>query len=352
MLVDQIPRSRSATQRSNGRTDARLAILTPNDQRLVWTVATLMLDTIQPFGVAVTEHLYQKLPQLPKDEELVAALEVHAEADAREVLTTLRAGMDPSSHETPVEALSHARYLRRRGVPFQTLVSIYQLGFAMFRELVIAELRELTADGGQLARLSDAVDAYSFAFVATTMQRLAYEFGLLEEGWAPSLPDPVLMNAESLEWARQLREERIAAGHWMAEVPEDSGARRQAEQVLDDFVSTLEAGVRDKGLHDRLALASTTLAITLADEADLSITLLLDRSPVEVVDGFADAEAQMWIASVDLPRIWSPDFYLPMAIAKGRIRIAGPVRRFLRIVPILRTVAEPSVAVASDDTNL
>jgi hypothetical protein len=54
----------------------------------------------------------------------------------------------------------------------------------------------------------------------------------------------------------------------------------------------------------------------------------------------------MWIASVDLQRIWSPDFYLPMAIAKGRVRIAGPIRKFLRIVPILRTVVEPRAELA------
>jgi hypothetical protein len=29
-----------------------------------------------------------------------------------------------------------------------------------------------------------------------------------------------------------------------------------------------------------------------------------------------------------------------MAIAKGRVRIAGPVRKFLQIVPILRTAAD------------
>jgi hypothetical protein len=50
---------------------------------------------------------------------------------------------------------------------------------------------------------------------------------------------------------------------------------------------------------------------------------------------------------VDLRRIWSIDFYLPMAIAKGRVRIAGPVRKFLRIVPILRAVAEPDRSASS-----
>ena len=106
---------------------------------------------------------------------------------------------------------------------------------------------------------------------------------------------------------------------------------------------TLDEGVHSKGLDDRLALATTTVTITLADEPDLSTTLLLDRSPIEIVDGAADSEARMWIASVDLQRIWSGDFYLPMAIAKGRVRIRGPIRKFLRIVPILRAVGEPPV---------
>jgi hypothetical protein len=67
---------------------------------------------------------------------------------------------------------------------------------------------------------------------------------------------------------------------------------------------------------------------------------LLDRSPIEVVDGLVDAEARMWIASVDLTRMWSPDFYLAMAITKGRLRVEGPVRKFLRIVPTLRVLSE------------
>jgi len=78
----------------------------------------------------------------------------------------------------------------------------------------------------------------------------------------------------------------------------------------------------------------------LADEPDLSVTILLDRSPIEVVDGVIDAEARMWIASVDLTRMWSSDFYLAMAITKGRLRVEGPVRKFLRIVPTLRVLSE------------
>jgi hypothetical protein len=40
-----------------------------------------------------------------------------------------------------------------------------------------------------------------------------------------------------------------------------------------------------------------------------------------------------------------------MAIAKGRIRISGPVRKFLRIVPILRTVGEARSAEVESETH-
>jgi hypothetical protein len=249
--------------------------------------------------------------------------------------------MEPSAHETPVEALEHARYLRQRGVSLQTLVSVYKLGFAMFREMLATEVRERATDQAQAARIAGAADAYSFPFIGTTMQRLAYEFGSYDGGWTPTTSDPALADQESLERAHRLREERLAQGAWVAATPAQSRARGDAEAELDRFMNTLEDGARDRGLHDRLAIANTSIALTVADEPDLSTTLLFDRTPIEVIDSLADHEARMWIASVDFPRIWSRDFYLPMAIAKGRVRIEGPVRKFLRVVPIMRTAAEP-----------
>jgi hypothetical protein len=86
-------------------------------------------------------------------------------------------------------------------------------------------------------------------------------------------------------------------------------------------------------------MADTTVEVSLADEPDLSVTLLLDRTPIEVVDGAGDAEVRIRIASFDLAHVWSEDFQLPMAIVRGRVRVGGPVRKFLRVVPILRPLA-------------
>ena len=345
MLVDQGRMTSTTVQASNGHVDSRLAALTPEDQRLVWTLATLMVDVCDLFGETVAKFQTEKLAALPQDDAMVRALADHAAADAREVMVTLRGGMDPSAHETPVEALAHARMLRARGVGAGTLMQVYKLGYAVFRDMLALELEARTSDPAQIARVTAGADAYSHPFVATACHRLAYEFGAHDQAWDPQKEPQPLDDPECFEVARRMRDEGIARGRWVAPSPEESSARPQAEHALERFTSMLESGVSDKGLHDRLALASTTIAITLADEPDLSATLLLDRAPIEVVDGIAgDAESQIWIASVDLERIWSPDFYLPMAIAKGRIRVAGPVRKFLRIVPILRTVGEARTA--------
>lgn len=321
--------------------------LTHEDQALVWSTATLLLDVVPAFSKAVTRCIYDELPKLPRDDELYAALEGVALAGPRELLTTLRAGMPASAHETPVEMLAHARFLSTRGVGVRSLMDVYRVGFPMFRNIVLRELEERSRDRAQFERIAAAADEYSFAFIATVLDRQAVEFGSYDGGWIPAPGDPALDNRAAAEGARLLREEQVGAGTWLADSPEQSGTRGRAERALDVFAATIERGVNNHGLSQLMMLADTTLTITLADELDLSLTLLLDRDPVDVVDGEADAEARMWIASVDLERIWSRDFFLAMAITKGRVRMEGPIRKFLRVVPMLRTLAEDHDRVAA-----
>jgi hypothetical protein len=295
--------------------------LSPADQQQVSGLAALLIDIIPSFSIAAAEHLQEQLPELPKDAETVASTRATAAGNPREVLSMLRAGLPLTAHETPAEALAHARFLKARGIGLGTTIGVYQYGYAMFRQVVGAELAARAEDPAQMARIGQASDEYMFAYVGQATSRLAAEYGVVDGGWHPTADDAVLTNPASLDAARRLRDEQVARGTWLAATPEESHARQH-------------------GLSDRLKLADTTINITLADEPDLSVTILLDRSPIEVVDGAVDAEARMWIASVDLTRIWSPDFYLAMAITKGRLRVEGPVRKFLRIVPVLRVLSE------------
>jgi hypothetical protein len=330
---------------------AGFAQLTPADEQQVRGLATLLIDIIPAFSFAAAEHLQEQLPELPKDAETVAATQATAAGNPREVLSMLRAGLPPSAHETPAEALTHARYLKGRGVGLSTVIGVYKYGYAMFRAVVGTELAARAEDPAQMARIARASDEYMFAYVGQVTARLAAEYGVVDGGWYPSADDEVLTHPASLDAARRLREAQIALGTWLASTPEESHARLQTERTLEDFARTIESGVHEHELSDRLRLADTTINITLADEPDLSVSILLDRSPIEVLDGVIDAEARIWIASVDLTRMWSPDFYLAMAITKGRLRIEGPIRKFLRIVPTLRVLSETYRQIADSSHN-
>jgi hypothetical protein len=322
--------------------------LTSSDQGLVWALATSLLDVVPAFSEAVAGFIYDQVPSLPTDDEVYKSMEAVGYAGPLELLTTLRAGMPAGAHETPVEMLAHARYLRSRGLGLRSLITIYQTGFPMFRKVVQSALSERVHDPAQLARIAAAADDYSFQFIATCTTRLAVEFGVHDGGWTPRAGDAVLEAAGVVEAAERFREERIACGGWLPATPEDSIARRQAERELDVFAATIERGVAERDIGGLLSLADTTLTVALADELDLAVTLLLDRGAVEVVDGDVGAEATIWIASVDLQRIWSSDFYLPIAITKGRVRMQGPVRKFLRIVPVLRGLADLHTKVSEE----
>jgi len=50
-------------------------------------------------------------------------------------------------------------------------------------------------------------------------------------------------------------------------------------------------------------------------------------------------DAELRIASTDLERLLSDDIHPAMLIAGGRAEANGPVRKFLRIVPVLRGAA-------------
>jgi hypothetical protein len=335
----------------DGRSAGGFGRLSQADQQQVSGLAALLIDVIPAFSVAAAEHLQEQLPELPKDAETVASTRATAAGNPREVLSMLRAGLPLTAHETPAEALAHARFLQARGIGLGTVIGVYKYGYAMFRAVVGAELAARTEDPDQMARIAKAADEYMFAYVGQATTRLAAEYGVVDGGWYPSADDEVLTNPASLDAARRLREEQIARGTWLAATPEQSHARQETERTLEDFAETIEFGVREHGLSARLKLADTTISITLADEPDLSVTILLDRSPIEVVDGVVDAEARMWIASVDLTRIWSPDFYLAMAITKGRLRVEGPVRKFLRIVPVLRVLSETYREIAAQSPH-
>ena len=324
---------------TNGMLNSTLA---QEDAEFVRGFATLFIDVLEPFAVAMARHIHEQVPQLGgvEDQESLEATRVSCEANVREILSMLRADLPPDSVETPWQALEYARFLHKRDVGFEVFTTAYQYGVAIFRDVLGIELPTQVHDEARIQRLAAAADDFLFTYIATVLDRLQKEYESERKAWRPHASDPILQNPASVTAAQHFRDEQLAAGRWLAASPEASGAHAQSEALLHEFVETMREASYDEDLSARLALAETSVQFVLADDPDLAVTLYLDRSPIEVDDRPAGpAEITLRIASFDLAQLGRGNFKLAMAIARGRVASSGPVRKFLRVVPVLARLA-------------
>lgn len=121
----------------------------------------------------------------------------------------------------------------------------------------------------------------------------------------------------------------------LAEVREEtmSDAAKLAQATL---VSAFEAAVSRPDAAERLADADTTIAIAIREAPGSRLTLRLDAMPPTLeLDDVAPVEVEMEIEARALLEVFARSARLPMTFIEGRASFDGPVRKFLRITPIL-----------------
>ncbi len=124
-------------------------------------------------------------------------------------------------------------------------------------------------------------------------------------------------------------------------VEEKSEQQQDAGPSLDDMLATAVEAFRVAAetpqLCERLASANVSCALHLTD-LDLGLTARLDRSPIEVVD-HVEPDPQIRIHGSS--EAWLPVFRygnLGIALLRKELEWEGPVRQFLRVFPIFKTV--------------
>jgi len=312
---------------------------------LIRLVATNVWECVEDFSVVFASTLHERIPELggPDDTVAVEVTRRSSVGSMQEFLCIMRAGIfAPTAIETATEALDHVRYLQKRGIGLGLALRWYHIGIAMFEPMVIDEFERIAPDNVTLDRMKGLIRQFIFTYVDQITKRLAAEYGVTErEGWVADPDAPVLHDPTLADVTRKFLSELRRDG----QVPANAtAARRHAERALERFCAAMEAAADDSRLGNTLARANTTVHIALADEPDLDVTLLLDRSPIEVVDGDVGGDVKLSIASVDLDRLCSPDFHLAMAIARGRVQYEGDVRKFLQVTPVVRHASLPTKA--------
>ena len=116
----------------------------------------------------------------------------------------------------------------------------------------------------------------------------------------------------------------------------------EEEQLLfDGLTRAAQAAAADDYIGRRLALAQTTLHVHMTDtEPERVHSFLLDREPVEILPGaHGQAEVHLYGSIVDVLRFYAGVLHLGAAIMRGDVTYTGPVRKVLRVIPIMRRLA-------------
>jgi hypothetical protein len=93
-------------------------------------------------------------------------------------------------------------------------------------------------------------------------------------------------------------------------------------------------------LSERMSFANTTVQIHFTEDGmeEESCTVWLDKTPIGAEVGLVgEAEIQLFGSAEVFLGMITGKVALAMAIARGDVTYTGPVRKFLRVVPILRT---------------
>jgi hypothetical protein len=122
-------------------------------------------------------------------------------------------------------------------------------------------------------------------------------------------------------------------------VPAANGAL--GHQVVEALLDTIHDAQGEVHLGERVAFSNTSVALYFTDAEGVVVTLLLDRDPLEAVGReLPEAETEIHASSEQWDAFWKGEYQLAMGIARGEVSYRGPVRKFLRAVPILRRLAD------------
>jgi hypothetical protein len=106
-------------------------------------------------------------------------------------------------------------------------------------------------------------------------------------------------------------------------------------RLLEEF---FEMAAQEKQLASRMAFARTSVAIHLTDAPEgTGVTLHLQQMPISASSGIdPNAEIHMYAPTPLWLDMLADRIPLPMAVHHGDVEYSGPVRKFLRVAPILR----------------
>jgi hypothetical protein len=305
-----------------------------NELTVLDGIAMQVVDSLAHLCDAAAADLRRQLPELEHvDPAALRALRRGIEQSYGELCSLIRSDVTVAG-TPPVGGLENAIELRDAGLGWAAAHSALRGSLLLFRRVAVSlghpvavpEIDELLAEYW-IELVTTLGDGYQ-RVREDTVERLRFDEELSDPPGAP------------------------ATGAYLAERTVDAGlaarVRARNEAIIEDFCEALEAAATEPRIAAKFVGADTSVAIVLADEDDVAATLMFDRDPIEIERGRGSTpEATITITGADLQRLGSEEFHLAMAMARGRVGWSGPVRKFLRLAPVVEGILGRSAE--SDD---
>jgi hypothetical protein len=287
-------------------------------------VAMQMLDSAAHLADAISADVRALVPELEHvDAGAFDALRRGVEQSCEELCGLMRAGFRVAA-TPPVGAIDNANQFRDSGLGIAAAETALRLALLLFRR---AAMPGVAVSPDALGEFDALLSEYWVEHVIALAD--GYQMDRVLEPELLPLAE-VVPGAPAIDaYIRQMMSAGDDAG-----LASRVGAR--SEEIVEDFCEVLESAYDDPRVAAKLASAGTSVAIVLADEDDVCATLLLDREPIEIARGTSvAAESEIRIIGADLKRMHTEEFHLAMAMARGRVQWSGPVRKFLRLAPVI-----------------
>lgn len=130
-------------------------------------------------------------------------------------------------------------------------------------------------------------------------------------------------------------------------------AAAKGRALMAELRGLFEEAARDPAMGHRLARANTSVRFTAAEDEQASLTVLLDREPIEVLpDGDQHStEVELVVPWQVLDRLFDEDYHLTMAVIRHEVAFRGQVRKLLMVMPILQHFADAERSAEPDSED-
>ena len=113
---------------------------------------------------------------------------------------------------------------------------------------------------------------------------------------------------------------------------------KDAQDVHDTIGAFLEQITKDEDLRPKWAAANTAFHVVYTEpNADMVIDCMVDPPVVSMgSEQAAVCEIELQMSADDGHRFWLGELNMTLALAKGKVKVKGPVSKMMKLLPAMR----------------